>query len=133
MNACSCLAAADRCVPRSEACWCPTECYPDAPILCVCGGGRFIGCEDQTVVAGCTEALTAVQTKCAGQSFVGYIGTLCSASAYNTACVSACLDALNRTGSCAEIDCSFCPVCDCAAPAMPSRFAACLQACLPTR
>jgi hypothetical protein len=132
MNACSCLAAADRCAPRSEACWCPSECYPDAPILCVCGGGRFLGCEDQNVVAACTAALSAVQTKCAGQSFVGYIGAVCT-SIGNPTCIAGCLQNLHDTGSCAEIDCSFCPVCDCAAPATPSPFAACLQTCLPTR
>src|SRR6185436_20532376 len=44
LSGCDCLAASDRCTPRSEACWCPTECYPGAPIDCVCGGGRFLSC-----------------------------------------------------------------------------------------
>jgi hypothetical protein len=128
LGGCDCLAS-NRCVPRSEACWCPTECYPGAPIDCICGGGRFLACED-SVTAACSSELAAVQAKCADQSFVQYIGELCS-SVWNPTCVSACLANLNRSGSCTEIDCSFCPVCDCAAPTKPSAFSTCLQACYP--
>jgi hypothetical protein len=129
MGQCECWAASDRCTARTEACWCPSEC--NAAIDCICGGGRFLACQDRTVAASCTSELAAVQAKCANQSFVQYIGDLCSLSAVTPACVAACLANLNTSGSCAEIDCSFCPVCDCAAPAMPSPFAACLRACYP--
>jgi hypothetical protein len=129
MNGCECLAASDRCTPRAEACWCPTECFPGAPIDCVCGGGRFLACDDRSVSATCAAALAAVQTKCAGQAFVQYIGALCQTGG-NPTCVASCLANLNATGSCSEIDCGFCPVCDCLA-ATPSPFATCLAACAP--
>jgi hypothetical protein len=80
------------------------------------------------VPASCTSALTAVEAKCAGQPFVQYIGGLCS-SGFEPTCVGGCLATLNSTGSCSEIDCYFCPVCDCAAPATPSAFRACLATC----
>ena len=130
LDACACLASSDRCMPRSEACWCPTECYPGAPIECVCGGGRFLACEAKTVVATCATELAAVQAKCVGQAFVGDLSALCDAAA-NPTCVTACLTNLNDTGSCSEIDCSFCQACDCSGPATPSPFTACLRACLP--
>jgi hypothetical protein len=127
LGACECMAASDRCVARTEACWCPSECNPQ--IACICGGGQFLACDDRTWVNICSEWLTAVQSQCAGQSFVQYIGGLCTDTATAASCITNCLSNLQTTGSCAEIDCSFCPVCDCAAPAMPSRFAACVQAC----
>jgi len=130
MTDCECLAASDRCTARSEACWCPSQCFPGSPIDCVCGGGRFLGCEDRQIAAACASALASVQTKCAGQPFVQYIGALCSAATYPD-CVAACLTQLNASGSCTEIDCGFCPVCDCAQPASPSRFAQCLASCNP--
>ena len=126
LGACECMAASDRCAARTEACWCPSECNPQ--IACICGGGQFLGCEDKAVVAACTTQLAAVQAKCASQSFVQYIGDLCT-SAGNPSCVSTCLANLATGGSCTEIDCSFCPVCDCAQPATASPFAACLAAC----
>ena len=122
MGGCDCIAAFDRCTPRSEACWCPTECYPGSE--CVCGGGRFLACEDKTVVATCATELAAVQ------AFVGDLSALCDAAA-NPTCVAACLANLHNTGSCSEIDCSFCQACDCLSPATPSPFAACLRACVP--
>ena len=128
LGACACMQASDRCAARTEACWCPSECDPQ--IVCICGGGRFLACEDKPVVPGCADALTAVQAKCAGQAFVSFISGACS-TAINPTCVAGCLAKLNSTGSCSEIDCSFCTVCDCAAPAMPSPFAACLQTCRP--
>jgi hypothetical protein len=128
LGACACMEAGDRCSARTEACWCPSECDPQ--IVCICGGGRFLACEDRTVVPSCANALAAVQAKCAGQSFVGFIGELCSSAADPT-CVAGCLTKLNNTGSCSEIDCGFCTVCDCAGPATLSPFAACLQTCAP--
>jgi hypothetical protein len=125
LDACSCLAASDRCTPRAEACWCPTEC---GPIECFCGGGKFLACEDKAVVAACTQELTAAQVKCADQGFVQYIAGLCS-SASDPGCIAACLANLNSSGSCSEIDCSFCPVCDCAPAATGSTFASCVAAC----
>ena len=132
MDGCECIAACDRCTPRSEACWCPTECYPGAAVDCVCGGGRFLACGDnKTVVAACATELAAVQAKCVGQAFVGDLtSALCDAAA-NPTCVAACLANLHNTGSCSEIDCSFCKACDCLTPATPSPFAACLRACVP--
>jgi hypothetical protein len=127
MGACECMAASDRCAPRTEACWCPSECNPQ--IACICGGGQFLACEDRSVVTVCSEWLTAVQSKCAGQPFVQYLDSLCVETRADPICTAGCLANLKDFGSCAEIDCSFCPVCDCAEPATPSPFAACLQAC----
>jgi hypothetical protein len=45
MGACECLAASDRCTARTEACWCPSECSP--LIDCICGGGKFLACENR--------------------------------------------------------------------------------------
>ena len=128
LGACECMAS-DRCAPRTEACWCPSECNPQ--IACVCGGGQFLACEERSVVTVCSDWLTAVQSKCAGQPFVQYIDSLCVQTTGDPLCTAACLANLKDNGSCSEIDCSFCPVCDCAAPSMPSAFAACLQGCRP--
>jgi hypothetical protein len=129
LGACECMAASDRCVSRTEACWCPSEC--DSNIVCVCGGGRFLGCEDKNIVNVCSDWLAAVQAKCAGQPFVQYIDSICVNTVGDPLCTAGCLANLENTGSCSEIDCSFCPVCDCAPPATRSTFAACLQACRP--
>jgi hypothetical protein len=132
LGACACRAASDRCTARTEACWCPSECDPQ--IACICGGGRFLACEDNMVVASCASELAAVQSKCANQAFVQYIADLCTLpptymAAASPTCIAGCLANLNNTGSCSEIDCSFCPVCDCVGPATPSPFSACLDAC----
>jgi hypothetical protein len=130
MGACECLAASNRCTVRTEDCWCPSECAaPGTGIDCICGGGRFLSCEDRSTAASCMNELAAVQAKCANHSFAQYIGDICSLSSIHPTCVATCLANLNTTGSCSEIDCSFCPVCDCAAPATPSPFLACLEAC----
>ena len=128
LGACECMAASDRCTLLAESCWCPSECDPN--ITCICGGGRSLGCEDKALVGSCTAWLTVVQNKCAGQSFVQHIGDLCTTTA-NPNCVSFCLANLNNNGQCSEIDCSFCPVCDCAPPAAQSPFATCLASCRP--
>jgi hypothetical protein len=126
LGACECMAASDRCSAQVEACWCPSECDPN--IACICGGGRFLGCADKAVVASCTNELAAVEAKCTGQpGFVQYLGDICSSS--NPSCVAGCLANLKNTGSCTEIDCNFCPVCDCAGTTTP--FVACLSACNP--
>jgi hypothetical protein len=124
LGACGCMAASDRCTARTEACYCPSECAPE--IVCICGGGRFLACEDKaaTTAMTCSTELARVQQACAAQPFVNYIAGVCSES--NPTCTATCLANL---GSCSEIDCSFCPVCDCAPPAMPSAFAACLASC----
>jgi hypothetical protein len=127
LSGCECLAAFDRCTPRTEACWCPSECYPGAAVDCICGGGRFLACEDSMVAPTCATELAAVQAKCAGQAFVQDLGSLC-ALAPNPTCVAVCLANLNDTGSCSEIDCSFCQACDCSPP-KPSPFVTCLQTC----
>jgi hypothetical protein len=126
LGACDCLAASDRCTPRAEACWCPTECNGN---VCVCGGGQFLACENKAVAGSCAAELSAVQAKCAGQSFVSFIANLCDGTGTKATCTAACLANLKTTGSCSEIDCGFCTLCDCAAPTMPSPFATCLAAC----
>ena len=127
MGACECLVASDRCTSQTEACWCPTECYPGGAIDCICGGGRFLSCADKAIAAACTAELAAVQTKCAGQAFVQDIGDLCAATR-NPTCIAACLANLNSTGSCSEIDCTFCKACDCL-PATRTPFANCVLGC----
>lgn len=127
-GACECMAASNRCTVLAESCWCPSEC--DSNIRCVCGGGRFLGCEDKALVGSCAAWLTAVQTKCAGQPFVQYIGDVCTTTG-NPNCISSCLANLNSSGQCSEIDCSFCPVCDCAPLAVQSPFATCVASCRP--
>jgi hypothetical protein len=94
----------------------------------VCGGGQFLACEEKDIVAVCANWLSTVQAKCAGQAFVADLSGLCDA-ALNPLCVSGCLANLSATGSCSEIDCSFCQACDCA-PMTPSPFATCLRACV---
>ena len=128
LGACECMGASDRCAARTEACWCPDVC--GLPIDCICGGGRFLACDDKAVAASCATALAAVQAKCAGQSFVQYIGDVCSSGSDPT-CVAGCLAKLNSTGSCSEIDCGFCTLCDCAPSTAPNPFRACLQTCAP--
>jgi hypothetical protein len=127
MGACECMAAGDRCAPRTEPCWCASECDPQ--IACICSGGEFLACENRSVITACSNELTAVQAKCAGQPFLQYIASICVNTHRDPTCTAACLAKLNTGGACSEIDCSFCPVCDCAAPATPSPFAACLQTC----
>lgn len=127
MGACECWSANDRCTARTEACWCPSACDPG--IDCLCGGGRFLACEDRSFIASCVNELSAVQAKCAGEPFLQYLASICVQTNRDPTCTAACLANLNASGSCAEVDCSFCPVCDCAGPATPSPLAACLQAC----
>ena len=132
MGQCECWAASDRCTAHTEACWCPSECAaPGTGIDCICGGGRFLACQESSVVTPCLNELTAVQAKCASQPFVQYIAGICTNTRYDPTCVAACLADLKTTGVCTEIDCYFCPVCDCAVPTMPSPFRDCLTACLP--
>ena len=125
LGACACMAASDRCTAKTEACYCPTECSPE--LVCVCGGGQFLACEDKVIHSMppyCTLQLSRVQQACAAQPFVQYIADICPTS--NDACVASCLGNLR---SCSEIDCSFCPVCDCAPPATESPLVACLASC----
>jgi len=125
LGECDCVAARDRCTARAEPCWCPS-CDPS--IVCACGGGKFLGCEDRTVVTSCEMELARVQTLCAGKPYVEFIGGLCSAQAD---CVATCLaNNIVNVDSCAQIDCYFCLVCDCL-PQPPSAFRTCLAACAP--
>jgi len=124
LGACECMATSDRCAARTEACWCPSECNPN--IACICGGGRFLGCEDKAVVAACASELAAVQDKCAGQ--IPDISYLCN-DAVDPNCVSSCLANLKNTGLCSEVDCRFCQLCDCAPPPTTSPFATCIASC----
>jgi hypothetical protein len=128
LGACECMAASDRCAARTESCYCPTACDPQ--IVCICGGGRFLACEEKATFASCRTQLAAVQAKCAGQAFAHDIGDICSTGADPT-CVAGCLASLNTGGSCSEIDCRFCRACDCDLPATPSPFADCLATCAP--
>jgi hypothetical protein len=124
LSACACYAAGDHCKMNTESCWCPSECNPN--IACVCGGGRFLGCEDSTVTAACDAELARVKALCAGTtSFAGQLGDLCVA---NHSCIAGCLAALTTVDSCSQIDCSFCIACDCA-PFTPSQFSTCVNSC----
>ena len=124
LGACECWAASDRCSMRTESCWCPSECNPN--IACICGGGQFLGCEDKAAATACDAEMARVQTLCAGQPFVGDIGSLCAS---NGSCIAGCLAKLSTVDTCAQIDCSFCLACDCAGPAMPSAFSTCVNNC----
>jgi len=107
---------------------------PDGSTGAACSSLGACACRDNMVVASCASELAAVQSKCANQAFVQYIADLCTLpptymAAASPTCIAGCLANLNNTGSCSEIDCSFCPVCDCVGPATPSPFSACLDAC----
>ena len=135
MGACECLAASDRCSANAESCWCPSECYPGAPIECFCGGGRFLSCQDKTVAVDCAAELAAFQSKCAGQPYVEFLSDMCTRPAGQVGagspnCIGGCLAELNKTGSCSEIDCSFCQgTCDCANLPAANAFERCLTTC----
>jgi hypothetical protein len=92
------------------------------------GGGQVVHVAHKARAA-CANELTAVRVKCADQAFIQYIGDLCTNAAYDPTCVAGCLANLKTRGSCSEIDCYFCPVCDCAPPVAASPFRACLQTC----
>ena len=124
LGACECIAANDRCSARTEACWCPSECNPN--IACVCGGGRFLACEEKAAAGTCGAELARVQTMCAGMAFAGQIDALCTA---DPNCIQGCLAQLTTAASCAQIDCSFCLACDCAPPMTPSPFRNCVSQC----
>jgi hypothetical protein len=124
LGECACFAASDRCSARTEACWCPSVCDPS--IACICGGGEFLSCETKSAATSCDTELARVQSLCAGKPFVQYIAGLCSS---NANCVASCLATnIVNVDSCAQIDCYFCPVCDCAPPP-PSPLRNCLQTC----
>jgi len=124
LGECDCWAASDRCAIQTEACWCPSTCSPT--IECICGGGKFLGCEDKAVSLACEGQLQRVQYLCASQPFVGSISSLCGS---NATCIADCLSQLSTVDACAQIDCSFCLTCDCAGPAMPSAFRTCVNNC----
>jgi hypothetical protein len=126
LGACDCLAAGDRCVARSTECWCPSACYPGAPVDCFCSGGAFVACEDNSAAIACAGQLGRVQSLCAGQPFVGSIDNIC---ATNPTCMAGCLGQLGTAASCSQIDCSFCLTCDCAPPTMASALRACVTNC----
>ena len=110
---------------RTEACWCPSVCDP--AIVCVCGGGQFLGCEDKRAAGTCSAEVARVKSLCAGKPFVQYLDEgQCTASAD---CVADCFAAnIVNADTCAQIDCYFCPVCDCAPPP-PSPLRNCIDAC----
>jgi hypothetical protein len=123
LGACACMAASDRCTARTEACYCPSECAPE--IACICGGGKFLACEDAIIhptPPSCLAQALRVQQQCAAQPLVQFVDDLCRTQ--TDPCVANCLANL---GSCSEIDCSLCPACDCAAPQSP--LSTCLGAC----
>ena len=124
LDECACYAASDRCTMRTEACWCPSVC--DSKIACVCGGGQFLGCEDKAAATACDAEMARVQTLCAGQPFVGEIGSLCAS---NGSCIAGCLAQLSTVDTCAQIDCSFCLACDCLPPSMSSQLHTCVNNC----
>ena len=124
LSECACYEASDRCAMRTESCWCPSVC--DTKVVCVCGGGRFLGCEDRAVSSGCDAELARVQALCAGQPFASMIGGLCSS---NPSCIAGCLSQLGSADACTQIDCSFCTACDCLAPSPQSPLRTCVDAC----
>lgn len=42
---CECYAARETCQLQTEPCWCPSVCNPS--IACVCGGGKFLRCQEK--------------------------------------------------------------------------------------
>jgi hypothetical protein len=127
LGACACMAQSDRCETLTEACWCPSVC--DSKISCVCGGGKFIACQDRPPPNDCYTQATRVTSLCAGTPFVDDIPWLCG-STFNPLCMGQCMSALTTTESCAQIDCSFClSGCDCMPPSMPSAFRTCVESC----
>jgi len=126
LGACECMAASDRCSARTEACWCPSECSPN--IACICGGGRFLACQDKTAAVSCDAQVTRVKSMCAGMGFIDVIDNFC---VNNPTCSAQCLSALTTTQSCAQFGCRFCVACDCAPPVTPNPLADCLRACDP--
>jgi hypothetical protein len=129
MTACECLAASEHCESRTEGCWCPSECDPN--ISCVCGGGRFLACEERGAAWDrCDAQATRVLSLCAGTEFLDAVGSLCST---NPNCMTQCLGTLATPQSCAQIDCSFCSAgCDCPLPAMSSALRTCVVGCYPS-
>jgi len=93
LGACECMAASDRCSARTEACWCPSECSPN--IACICGGGRFLACQDKTAAVSCDAQVTRVKSMCAGMGFIDVIDNFC---VNNPTCSAQCLSALTTTG-----------------------------------
>lgn len=78
------------------------------------------------VVTRCETELARVQTLCAGNAFSQSIGGLCAS---NADCVATCLaDNIVNVDTCAQIDCYFCPVCDCD-PRPPTPLRTCLATC----
>ena len=129
LTACGCLAAGGRCALRTEACYCPSECDPS--IACICGGGQFLACEDAIIhptPPTCLLQAQRVQQQCAAQPFVNYVDDLCRTQ--TDPCVTSCLANL---ASCSDIDCRFCPICDCDPPDRANAFAACIEGCGPLR
>jgi hypothetical protein len=125
LGECACFAANDRCSMRTEACWCPSTCDP--AIVCVCGGGQFLSCEEKRATGACGAEIARVTSLCAGKPFVQYLGEeQCSV---NADCAAACFATnIVNVDTCAQIDCYFCPVCDCLPPP-PSPLRDCLAAC----
>jgi len=129
LDECACYAAGDRCSMVTESCWCPIVC--DSKVACVCGGGKFLGCQDSAGTQSCDAQVARVQNLCAGQPFTSFLNGICSSGALNPTCVGGCLSQLTTVDSCAQIDCSFCTTCDCAGPAMPSQLRTCIDGCYP--
>jgi hypothetical protein len=129
LSECECVAASEQCVAHAQVCWCPRACDPS--ISCVCDGGQFLACDNGVDGLRCGDALAAVQTKCAGNGLLGYIGGVC-ANSLHYGCVAGCLERLATSASCSEIDCTFCPNCgDCTGfPTVRSPFADCIIACM---
>ena len=125
LGACECMAANDRCSARTEACWCPSECNPN--IACICGGGRFLGCDDRSVVSSCEAELARVEAMCGATAMVGQVRSLCATG--NPVCIQGCLAQLTTTQSCSQIVCGFCLTCDCVLPEMPSALKTCVDGC----
>jgi hypothetical protein len=124
LGECDCYAAGNRCTMLTESCWCPSVC--DSKIACVCGGGKFLGCEDSTGTTNCDTQLARVQNLCANHPFLNDLSNVCAS---NPTCIGGCLSQLTTVDSCAQIDCSFCTACDCSSPSPPSQLSTCIAGC----
>ena len=103
LDECTCLNTKG-CTFIAEACYCPTQC---TSVVCVCGGGKFLGCAPQAQ-GTCATARERVAGLCPALKGAVFDG-LCQQT--DSLCVTKCL---NAVVSCGDLTCSMCEGCDCA-------------------
>ena len=146
---CACLARPD-CTAISTPCFCGDACDPMQ--VCLCSGGRFLGCAPQASHCDaqpcgvaypavgpdgngcfscgpltCASGLASLKANCGFPS--GWIdGLTCTK---NPDCIAACMAGLAHGPQgdllCADVGCAFCSTCDCAGN---TPFSTCVAACL---